>query len=143
MNDKTVSQTKIGIGLGLLLVFIFTASVFIGGVSQVQAQGNAGIESSYGNEVEEGGILESVKSFFKGIVSWIGETVGGWIGSVNAVFGFEGGEGSQAMFGGVFYFFLIIILLFAGKLVYNILRDTVKSVVPKGGPSRPRKSKEK
>ncbi len=132
MNDKTVSQTKIGIGLGLLLVFIFTASVFIGEVSQVQAQGNAGIESSYGNKAEE-----------KGFLSWIGETVGGWILTVNAVFGFEGGEGSQMMFGGVFYFFLTVALLFAGKLVYNILRDTVKAVVPKGGPSRPRKSKEK
>ena len=143
MKDKTISQTKIRIGLGLLLVFIFTASVFIGGVSQVQALGTAGIESSYGGEAEEEGALGSVKSFFEGIVSWIGETVGGLLDSVNALFGFERGEGSQAMFGGVFYFFLILVLLFAGKFAYNIIKDTVKSVVPKGGPSRPRRPKGK
>ena len=143
MKSKTVSQTKIGTVLGLLLVFIFTASVFIGGVSQAQARGTAGIESSYENEAEEGGLRESVKSSYKSIVSSIGKTVGGWILSVNAVFGFEGGEGSQAFFGGVFYFFLTVFLLFAGKLVYNIVRDTIKSMAPKGAPSRPWKSKEK
>ncbi len=72
MKSKTVSQTKIGTVLGLLLVFIFTVSVFIGGVSQAQARGTAEIESSFGNDAEEGGLLESVKSSYKRIVSSIG-----------------------------------------------------------------------
>ena len=141
MKQKIAPRIKIG--LALALFFTFTASVFIGGVSPSLAQGTVGQVSSYDSEPEEGGVMEGVKSFFEGITSAIGEIVGGLIGSVNALFGFEKGEGSQAMFGGVFYFFLIVVLLFAGKFAYNIMRDTVKSVVPKGGPPKSRKPKEK
>lgn len=141
MQHKMASQTKIG--MGLWLVFVFTAGIFIGGISLVPAQGAPGIESSYGSEDESGGIVESVITFFKGIVSWMGEVVESLVAGMNEMFGFERGEGSQAMFGTVFYFFLIVALLFAGKFAFNIVRDTVKSVVPKGGPSRPRRPKEK
>lgn len=143
MEHKIFSPAKIRIGVGLWLVFVFAAGIFIGGVSSVAARGASGIESSYGSEPESGGIVESVKSFFEGIVSWIGGLVGGLMDGMNAIFGFERGEGSQAMFGTVFYLFLIVALLFAGKFAFNIIRDTVKSVIPKGGPSRPRRPKEK
>lgn len=141
MEHKIFSQATIRIGLWL--VFVIVAGIFFGGVSSVEARGTSGIASSYDSEPESGGIVESVKSFFEGIVSWIGGLVGGLIDGMNAIFGFERGEGSQAMFGTAFYLFLIVVLLFTGKFVFNIMRDTVKSVIPKGGPNRPRRPKEK
>lgn len=72
------------------------------------------------------GIFQDIKNFF--VDTWTG--FDNWM---KALFGFERGEGSQAFFGTVIYAFLLLVLLFVGKLVYNIFAGLFRY---RGGRSR-------
>lgn len=74
------------------------------------------------------GIFTDIKNWFVGIYT-------GFDNWMKGVFGFDRGEGTEAFFGSIIYFFLILVFLFVGKFVYNIFAGLFKY---KGGRSRER-----
>ncbi len=73
---------------------------------------------------------DRVYGWFKSRVKWLTD-------KVEAVFGFEQGEGPLAMFGGVFYLFIIIVILLCVMFVFNIIRDFFAGVAARKKHARP------
>ena len=67
----------------------------------------------------------SSSGFFSGIINW----VNGVTGAINKMWGMENGSGVAMVVNGVFYLFLIVGTLFVGKLLFNIINETVNRKV--------------
>ncbi len=73
---------------------------------------------------------DRVSDWFKSKVKWLTD-------KVEAVFGFEQGEGPLAMFGGIFYLFIILVILFFVVFVINIIRDFFAGIAARKNHAKP------
>ena len=108
--------------LSLLSVFIFTLTTnVVFEPTPVWAE-----TSDMSEEVEEGaeemsGTADTSTGFFSGIINWIKSVTD----AVNKMWGMENGSGMAMVVNGFFYLLLIGGTLFVGKLVFNIINETL------------------
>lgn len=123
-NKSTVSA------MFFLLAFIFTltanvifdpATAMAGDVSQRDTASETAEESQEAKD-KLSGAASGVGGFFSGIMGWIT----GVTDAVNKMWGMENGSGVAMVVNGIFYLLLVVGLLFALKMVFNIFTDAVK-----------------
>lgn len=116
--------------MGFLSVFIFTltanvvfqpAPAWAGDPSQRDTASETAGESQEAKG-KLAGAADSVGGFFSGIWGWIT----GVTDAVNKMWGMENGSGVAMVVNGLFYLILIVVFLFAGKMVLNIFTDAIK-----------------
>lgn len=98
-----------------------------------QAEKNPGetAEASQKAEKKLTGFTDRVMDTVNSVSNWVSERALAFKSKVDGVFGFEKGEGPQAFFGSVFYFFIFLVLLFFLMFIYNIIRDFFTGVSAK------------
>ena len=117
-------------GTSFLLVFIFTLTLNVvfnaaGAYASDPSQRDTASETAEASKDAQGklsGAADSATGFFSGILNWIK----GITDSVNKMWGMENGGGMATVVNGIFYFVLVVIFLFAGKMFLNILKDAFK-----------------
>ena len=105
--------------MSLLLVFIFTLTTNV-----VFEPTVAWADTSEASEEAKGklsGAADSAGGFFSGIMNWIT----GFTDAVNKMWGMENGTGVAKVVNGVFYLLLFVGVVFGGKMVFNIIKDSV------------------
>ena len=105
--------------MSLLSVFIFTLTTNV-----IFNPGAAWAETSEASEQAKGklsGEADSAGGFFSGIKNWIT----GVTDSVNKMWGMENGKGIAKVVNGMFYLILIVGVLFAGKMIFNIFSSAI------------------
>ena len=121
------------------LIITLTPNVIIFEAASAHAEDLS--QRNYAGETQEAsrdarenvsGTWSSITGFFSKMATGIGNAIDRLVAGVNGVFGFEKGEGPQAIFGGTFYVFLILVFLFVGKFLFNIVRDSVKGLAGAG-----------
>ena len=80
------------------------------------------------------GFTDRITDTWDRISNWVSEKFHFFKSKVDAVFGFEKGEGPQAFFGTVFYFIVLMVLLFVLAFIYNIIRDMFTGIKAKTKP---------
>lgn len=80
------------------------------------------------------GFMGKVTGTWDRVSNWLSEKFHFFKSKVDAVFGFEKGEGPQALFGSVFYFIILLVLLFILAFIYNIIRDMFTGIKAKSKP---------
>ncbi len=112
-----------------LLAFIFTltanvifdpATAMAGDVSQRDTASETAEESQEAKD-KLSGAASGVGGFFSGIMGWIT----GVTDAVNNMWGMENGSGVAMVVNGIFYLLLFVGIIFAGKMIFNILSSTV------------------
>jgi uncharacterized BrkB/YihY/UPF0761 family membrane protein len=115
--------------MSLLLIFIFTltnnvifdsSTALAGDVSQRDTAGETA-EESKDAQGKLSGAANGVGDFFVGIINWIK----GVTDAVNKMWGMENGSGMAMVVNGFFYLLLIVGVLFGGKMVFNIFKDSI------------------
>ena len=105
--------------MSLLLVFIFTLTTNV-----VFNPATAWADTSEASEEAKGKLssaADSAGGFFSGIMNWIT----GFTDAVNKMWGMENGTGVAKVVNGVFYLLLFVGVAFGGKMVFNIIKDSV------------------
>jgi hypothetical protein len=103
--------------LSLLLVFIFTLTTNV-----VFEPAPVWAETSEEVTDEMAGTTEETSgSFISGIMNWIKSVTN----AVNKMWGMENGSGVAMVVNGIFYLLLVAGTLFVGKLIFNIINETV------------------
>ncbi len=74
------------------------------------------------------GFWGSISNFFNNVAALIGGIINSMTSFVDNLFGFANGDGAKAAFAGPIYFLMFVVLIFALKFFYNILKDMVKKV---------------
>lgn len=108
------------LGLSFLLVFIFTLTtnvVFDPAPVWAETSGEVAEETAGGGESSTG--------FFGGILNWINSVTG----AVNKMWGMENGSGVAMVVNGLFYLILVVVTLFVGKMIFNIVSDMLSGKV--------------
>ncbi len=88
-------------------------------------------EASKGAKEKLTGAADMASDTWNRVTEWVMGYVNALKAKVDGVFGFKGGEGSNAFFGSVLYFGIGLVLLFALMFVYNIIRDMFAGVAAK------------
>ena len=101
--------------LSLLSVFIFTLTTNV-----VFEPTPVWAETEETTE-EMSGTADTSSGFFSGIINWIKSVTD----AVNKMWGMENGSGMAMVVNGFFYLILIAGTLFVGKLVFNIINETL------------------
>ncbi len=105
--------------LSLLLVFIFTLTTNV-----VFKPTSVWAETSEVSEEatdEMSGAADTSTGFFSGIMNWIKSVTE----AVNKMWGMENGSGVAMVVNGAFYLLLIVGVLFFGKMIFNIVNETL------------------
>jgi hypothetical protein len=105
--------------MSLLLVFIFTLTTNV-----VFNPVTAWADTSEASEEAKGKLssaADSAGGFFSGIMNWITSVTD----AVNNMWGMENGTGVAKVVNGVFYLLLFVGVTFGGKMVFNIIKDSV------------------
>ena len=119
--------------MSLLLVFIFTltanvvfepATVWAGDMSQRDTASETA-DASKDAKGKLSSAADSAGGFFSGIMNWIT----GVTDAVNKMWGMENGSGMAMVVTGAFYLLLIVGALFFGKMIFNIINETLKRKV--------------
>ena len=106
-------------GMSLLLVFIFTLTTNV-------VFDPAPVWADTGEATEEmSGTEKSSTGFFSTIWNWINSVTG----AVNKMWGMENGSGVAMVVNGLFYLILIVVTLFVGKMIFNIINDLISGKV--------------
>ncbi len=111
----------------LLLVFIFTltTNVVFNPATALAGDGrdtaSETADASKDAQDKLSGAAESTGGFFSGIMNWITSVTD----AVNNMWGMENGSGVAMVVNGVFYLLLFGGVLFGGKMVFNIVKDSV------------------
>ncbi len=106
--------------LGLLSVIIFTLTTNV-----LFEPATVWAETSEMSEEATDEAADTSTGFFSTIINWIKSVTG----AVNKMWGMENGSGVAMVVNGVFYLLLIAGTLFAGKLVFNIINETLNRKV--------------
>ena len=106
--------------LSLLVAFIFTLTTNV-----VFEPTNVWAETTEEVTDETSGTTGKSTGFFGSIMSWVNSVTG----AVNKMWGMENGSGVAMVVNGIFYLFLIVGTLFAGKFVFNIINEAVSGRV--------------
>ena len=106
--------------LGLLPVIIFTLTTNV-----LFEPATVWAETSEISEEATDKASDTSTGFFSVIVNWVKSVTG----AVNKMWGMENGSGVAMVVNGVFYLLLIAGTLFAGKLVFNIVNETLNRKV--------------
>ena len=109
--------------LSLLLVFIFTLTTNV--VFEPTPVWAETSEVSEEATDETSGVVDTTTGFFSGIMNWIKSVTG----AVNKMWGMENGSGVAMVVNGAFYLLLIAGVLFFGKMIFNIINETLKRKV--------------
>lgn len=88
-------------------------------------------EASKGAKEKLTGAVDQASETWSRVTEWVMGYVNALKSKVDGVFGFEGGEGSNAFFGSVLYFGIGLVLLFVLMFVYNIIRDMFAGMAAK------------
>ncbi len=123
-----------------LLVFNFTftfnISIDSGGFAWAQSTEDS-LDRDLENETTQAskeakknvsGFWDSISSFFKTTGATIGSIINSMTSFVDNLFGFENGDGAKAAFAGPIYFLMAVVVIFALKFFYNILKDMVSKI---------------
>ena len=105
--------------MSLFLAFIFTLTTNV-----VFNPGAAWAETSEASEQandKSSGASDSAGGFFGSIKNWIT----GVTDAVNKMWGMENGTGVAKVVNGMFYLILIVGVLFAGKMIFNIFSSAI------------------
>lgn len=115
--------------MSLLLVFIFTfttnvvfkpATVWAGDMSPRDTASETA-DASKDAKGKLSSAADSAGGFFSGIMNWIT----GVTDAVNKMWGMENGTGVAKVVNGIFYLLLFVGVAFGGKMVFNIIKDSV------------------
>ncbi|MGV7220021.1 MAG: hypothetical protein ACQ9MH_00695 [Nitrospinales bacterium] len=142
MNRLFLIKTTLIFGM-VLFFFALPISQHNIGVHDVFAQeevieSNAEEVETSNSEKQESGFVQKVKNFFSAISGWFGKKLKFFTDKIDAAVGVESdNKGTNALFGMPLYIFVAIIGLFAFKLIFNILRDTLKAIFS-GGDGKPK-----
>lgn len=102
--------------IGLLSVFIFTVTISVS-LEPVTAWA----ETSEEVIDDASDAAESSGGFFSSIINW----VTGVTDAVNKMWGMENGSGVAMVVNAAFYLLLITGVIFGGKMIFNIVKDTI------------------
>ena len=103
--------------MSLLLVFIFTLTTnVVFEPTPVWAETSEEVTDEMTGTTEE-----ASGGFFSGIINWIKSVTG----AVNKMWGMENGSGVAMVVNGVFYLLLTVGVLFFGKMIFNIVNETL------------------
>jgi uncharacterized BrkB/YihY/UPF0761 family membrane protein len=105
--------------MSLLLVFIFTLTANV--VFEPTVAWADTSEASQAAKGKLSGAVDSAGGFFSGIMSWITSVTD----AVNKMWGMENGTGVAKVVNGIFYLLLFVGVAFGGKMVFNIIKDSV------------------
>ena len=117
-----------GVGFLLVLIFTLTANVVFNPApvwaddSAPRDTASETADASLEAQGKLAGAADGVGGFFSGIWGWIT----GVTDAVNKMWGMENGSGVAMVVNGIFYLILVVVFLFAGKMIVNIFTDAVK-----------------
>ena len=107
--------------MSLLFVFIFTLTTNV-----VFEPTPVWAETSEEVTDETAGTTEETSGgFFSGIINWVNSVTN----AINKMWGMENGNGVAMVINGAFYLLLVAGTLFVGKLVFNIIYETLNRKV--------------
>ena len=127
MFTKWSKGAVLAMSLMLALIFTLTSNVVfspaVAWAEDVSQRDTAGetTEESLEAKNKLSGAADGVGGFFGGIKNWIN----GVTDSVNKMWGMENGEGMAMLVNGMFYLFLIVGVLFGGKMIFNIFSGAI------------------
>lgn len=105
------------LSMSLLLIFTFTLTTnVVFEVAPVWAE-----ESEEGTDEVATTTEETSGGFFSGIINWVNSVTN----AINKMWGMENGNGVAMVINGAFYLLLIVGALFIGKMIFNIINDTL------------------
>ena len=113
------------LGLLLAIIFTFTTSVVFEPASVWADTSEYSEEGEEATEEMSGTADKTSTGFLGGIMNWVKSVTG----AVNKMWGMENGSGVAMVVNGFFYLILIGGVLFVGKLIFNILNETLNRKV--------------
>lgn len=129
----------------LISFLALPAGQYHAGVHAAYAQERDKESESKGTHTSEtlkkaGGVFDKAKEYFGAAMDWVAYKLKFFTDAVDSMVGIEGdNKGTNALFGLPLYIFAALVSAFILKLIYNIVRDSLKSVFAKDeGPPRGR-----
>jgi hypothetical protein len=132
--------------LGMFITFLgLPAGQYHAGVHEAYAQERDKESESKGTHTSEtmdkaGDAVDKAKEYFGAVMDWAANKLRFFTDAVDSIVGIEGdNKGTNALFGLPIYIFVALVGTFVLKMVYNIVRDSLKSAFAKDeGPPRGR-----